>query len=99
QEEAEETEDGGNGFLSLHYLCFLLLNPYFVPTGGHGRPRSKVSFDIHLEAAKFPGFMKSNPLRTALEWVLIMSLLLSLWFFIRFFNQSRQARALQPQLQ
>jgi len=43
--------------------------------------------------------MKSNPLRTALEWVLIMSLLLSLWFFIRFFNQSRQARALQPQLQ
>ena len=43
--------------------------------------------------------MKSNPLRTLLEWALIASLLLSVWYFIRFFNQSREARGLQPQLQ
>jgi hypothetical protein len=43
--------------------------------------------------------MKSNVTRTVLEAVLITSLLLSVWFFIRFFNQSHEARGFSTQIQ
>jgi hypothetical protein len=57
------------------------------------------SFDNRIEAGKFPELMKCNPLRMVLEWALIMSLLLSLYFFIRFFDDSREIRKLTPQFQ
>jgi hypothetical protein len=43
--------------------------------------------------------MKPNPIRTALEWMLITSLVLSLVFFYRYWNQSSELRMLQVQMQ
>jgi hypothetical protein len=43
--------------------------------------------------------MKNNVLRTVLEWGLLTSLLLSIFFFVRFCFRSRELRTLQPQLQ
>lgn len=43
--------------------------------------------------------MRTNPVRLALEWMLIVSLLLSVIFFYRYLNQSRELRTLQVQVQ
>ena len=42
--------------------------------------------------------MKDNSLRTVLEWVLITSLVLSSYFFIRLYFQTHQYRALSLEL-
>ena len=43
--------------------------------------------------------MKNNLLRTVLEWGLVTSLLLSIYFFVKFCFRSRDLRILQPQYQ
>jgi hypothetical protein len=43
--------------------------------------------------------MKNNTLRTVLEWGIVTSLLLSIFFFVKFCFRSREYRTLQPQLQ
>ena len=43
--------------------------------------------------------MKNNVLRTVLEWGIVTSLLLSIFFFVKFCFRSREVRTLQPQLQ
>jgi hypothetical protein len=43
--------------------------------------------------------MKSNLLKTVFDWVLVTSLLLSVLFFVQFFNRTRSLRTMQMSLQ
>jgi len=43
--------------------------------------------------------MKSNLLRTVLEWALATSVLLSVWFLMKYYNQTHEARIFQGQMQ
>jgi hypothetical protein len=42
--------------------------------------------------------MKSNPLKTVLEWVLVTSLLVSIVCFVQFLNRSRTLRTFQGEM-
>jgi len=43
--------------------------------------------------------MKSNLLRTILEWALATSVLLSVFFLMKYFNQTHETRIIQGQMQ
>ncbi len=58
----------------------------------------KNELDNCAETGKVPTYMRSNPLTTALTWILGTSVILSVIFSIQFLFRTRELRTLQGQL-